>query len=154
AWLLPVCTLPFVTIVTLGFVGFGTAAAVLVLTFVATFYRPRWQAAVGLVLLSILGLSLFVTYFRDRSVIRRRVWGGAAYSERIDTVTTMLINFELIDFANRRHLDSINARLNQNFLIGRVIRTIETGQEQFAHGATLHDALLALVPRILWPDKP
>ena len=154
AWLLAICTLPFVTIVTLGFVGYGTAAAVLVLTFVATFYRPRWQAAAGLALLGVLGLSLFVTYLRDRPLIRQRVWGGAPYSERIETLTTTLTNFEFIDFENPRHLASINMRLNQNFLVGRVMKTIEMGQEQFAHGATFYEALLAPVPRILWPGKP
>src|SRR5262249_46381081 len=73
-WLLATCVLPFVTIVTLGFVGFGAAAALLVFTFVATFYRPHWQTVIGLSFLIIFGLSLFVTYFRDRTKIREKVW--------------------------------------------------------------------------------
>src|SRR5207249_8053409 len=36
----------------------------------------------------------------------------------------------------------------------RSMKTIEMGQEQFAHGATFYEALLAPVPRILWPGKP
>src|SRR5437879_3804161 len=152
--LIAICVLPFVTIITLGFVGYGTAAALLVFTFVATFYRPRWQATAGLGLLGFLGLSLFVTYFRDRPAIREKVWGGAEYTERLETLGTTMQNFEFIDFQNPRHLAAIDGRLNQNYLVGRVVRTIELGQQQFAYGETLYEAALALVPRILWPDKP
>jgi hypothetical protein len=153
-WVLAICVLPFVTILTLGFVGYGAVAALLVFTFVASFYRPRWHAAVGLIVLIVLGLSLFITYFRDRSALRDKVWGGAAYMDRFDTLVDTLSNFEVIDLENPRHLQSIDARLNQNYLVGRVVRTIELGQEQFANGGTISEALLALVPRILWPDKP
>src|SRR5262249_38701692 len=132
-WMLAVSVLPFLTIITLGFVGFGAAAALLVFTFVASFYRPRWQALLGLTLLIVLGLSLFVTYFRDRAGIRRTVWGGAAYSDRIETLTSTLSNFEVIDLQNPRHLDSIDARLNQNYLVGRAMTTIDLGQENFAN---------------------
>src|SRR2546426_5679656 len=153
-WLITPCILPFITIVTLGFVGYGAAAALLVFTFVATFYRPHWQAAAGLCLLVFLGLSLFVTYFRDRPAIREKVWGGAEYAQRLETLGTTMQNFEFIDLQNPRHLAAIDARLNQNYLVGRVVRTIELGQQQFAYGETLYEAALALVPRIFWPDKP
>src|SRR5439155_5366669 len=53
-----------------------------------------------------------------------------------------------------RHLKAIDLRLNQNYFVGRVVRTMELGQEQYAYGATLYDAVLALVPRIVWRDKP
>ena len=154
ALLAAICVLPFVTIITVGFVGYGSLTALLVFTFVATFYRPRWQAVVGLFLLFFLGLSLFVTYFRDRPKIREKVWGGAAYSDRMQILTTTFANFEFIDFENPRHLSAIDSRLNQNYLVGRAVKTIDAGQEQFANGATFYEAVLALVPRILWPDKP
>jgi hypothetical protein len=153
-WLTAICVLPLVTIVTLGFVGYGAGAALLVFTFVVTYYRPHWQAAVGLGLLIFLGLSLFVTYFRDRPTIRRTVWGGAAFSDRIETLASTLTNFEFIDLQNPRHLDAIDSRLNQNYLVGRVVKTIDSGQADFANGGTLYEALLALVPRIMWPGKP
>src|ERR1051326_6420521 len=152
--LLAVCVLPFITIVALGFVGYGAVAALLVFTFVASYYRPRWQAIVGLGLLIFFGLSLYVTYFRDRRTIRQKVWGGADLTDRIDTLTATLSNFEFIDLENPRHLASIDERLNQNYLVGRVIRTIDSGQADFANGGTLYEAVLAIVPRILWPEKP
>jgi hypothetical protein len=152
--LLAICVLPFITIVALGFVGYGAVAALLVFTFVASYYRPRWQAIVGLGVLIFFGLSLYVTYFRDRRSIREKVWGGADLTDRIDTLTATLSNFEFIDLENPRHLASIDERLNQNYLVGRVIQTIDSGQADFANGGTLYEAVLALVPRILWPDKP
>ena len=154
SWLLAISALPFITIVVLGFVGYGAVASLLVFTFVATYYRPRWQAIVGLGLLIFFGLSLYITYFRDRRSIREKVWGGAELTDRIDTLTSTLSNFEFIDFQNPQHLASIDARLNQNYLVGRVIRTIDSGQADFANGGTLYEAALALVPRILWPEKP
>jgi len=153
-WLLIVCCIPFLTVVTLGFIGYGALASLLVFTFVATYYRPRWQAAVGLGLLIFLGLSLFVTYARDRSTLREAVWGGADYTYRIQALVRTLTDFELINFRYARHLKFIDRRLNQNFLVGRAVETIELGREQSAKGETLYQAFLALVPRILWPDKP
>jgi len=153
-WLIAVCVVPFVTIVTLGFVGYGSFFALLVFCFVATYYRPRWLSTAGLGLLIFLGLSLFVTYFRDRPLIRQKVWGGAAFSDRVETLAATLENFEFLDLRNPRHLKAIDLRLNQNYFVGRVVRTMELGQEQYAYGATLYDAVLALVPRIVWRDKP
>ena len=154
SWLLAISALPFITIVALGFVGYGAVASLLVFTFVATYYRPRWQAIVGLGLLIFFGLSLYITYFRDRRSIREKVWGGAELTDRIDTLTSTLSNFEFIDFQNPRHLAFIDERLNQNYLVGRVIRTIDSQQADFSNGGTLYEAALALVPRILWPEKP
>ncbi|SRR6266516_3635769 len=153
-WLISISLLPLVTIVTWGFAGYGAMAALMVFTFVASYYQPRWQGTVGLALLILFGLSLFVTYFRDRPRIRQKVWGGAVLSDRIDTLASTLENFEVLDLQNPRHLAAIDSRMNQNYFVGRAVRTIDLGQEQFAHGQELYEALLALVPRIMWPDKP
>src|SRR5207244_3119718 len=108
----------------------------------------------ALALLMYLGLSVFVTYFRDRNTIRRSVWGGANYDQRMETITATFANFETIDFENPRHVRSIDDRMNENYLVGRVVKAIQLGQEHFAYGGTFYEALLALVPRIMWPDKP
>ena len=153
-WLSIVCFIPFLTVVTLGFIGYGALASLLVFTFVATYYQPRWQVAAGLGLLMFLGLSLFVTYARDRNTLREAVWGGATYTYRMETLVRTLTDFELINFRDARHLKFIDRRLNQNFLVGRAVETIDQGREQYAKGETLYEAFLALVPRIIWPDKP
>src|SRR5262249_39842061 len=61
---------------------------------------------------------------------------------------------EIIDFHNPRHLRSIDGRLNQNYLLGRAMETLERGGQRYAGGATLYEAMLALVPRMIWSEKP
>jgi hypothetical protein len=54
---------------------------------------------------------------------------------------------------NNRHLELINARLNQNSLVGSSVQHIER-TKTFAEGDTLWTAVYALIPRIIWPEKP
>ena len=57
-----------------GFLGYGFAGMLTVFAFVASFYRPRWRILVLGVLLGYLGLSVYVTYMRDRRRFVR--WSG------------------------------------------------------------------------------
>ena len=61
--------------------------------------------------------------------------------------------FEWFDVSNDEHLRQIDGRLNQSYLAGLAVsRLSENGQ--YVHGDTLWEALIALVPRAIWPDKP
>src|SRR4051812_46235184 len=44
--------------------------------------------------------------------------------------------------------------MNQDFLIGLAMENLEAGRVPFANGRTIADAVLGLVPRAIWPDKP
>jgi hypothetical protein len=138
-----------------GFASYGTAATLAFLAFVGTFYRPRWWklALVGF-LIGYLGLSFYVSYMRDREAIRETVWGGQRLSNRLDQLSMTLGDFEWFDLSNHRHLERIDDRLNQNHLVGAAVNYLESGLQNFAHGDTLGQALIALVPRALWPGKP
>jgi hypothetical protein len=153
-WLALSCALPAVTMVSMGFIGYGAAAASVVFCFGLSFYRPRWQTVAALLFAFFFGLSAFVTYFRDRNNIRESVWGGEGFSARVMGVANTFRNFDLVNFRNPDHLDMIDGRLNQNFLVGYAVENIETGTVPRANGETLHMALIAMVPRILWPNKP
>jgi hypothetical protein len=153
-WLVCVSAIPIVTVVTIGFIGYGATAAMVVFAFVFSFYRPRWQVVAGVAVAVFFGLSLFITYFRDRDAIRELILEEEGYSARIDTFVTTLKNFELVDFNNDTHLEAIDLRLNQNIFVGHAIDYIGSGAMPFARGHTLTDAALAMVPRIFWPDKP
>jgi len=83
-WLAATAAFPFVTLVGQGFLGFGFAAMLVVAAFVASFYRPRWQVVAAGALVAYLGLSIYVTYMRDRRDIREVVWGG----ESLDRAST------------------------------------------------------------------
>jgi hypothetical protein len=153
AWLGTTLLLPFITIVTRGFIGYGAAAAFSVLIFVSTFVRSRFVVLVAAILLGYLGISVYVTYMRDRGEIREVVWGGQALRDRVERVTSTLENFEWFNPSKAEHLNRIDDRLNQSFFVGAAVsRLSEIGG--YAHGSTLWDALLSLIPRALWPEKP
>lgn len=153
-WLAASSVLPFVTVVAQGFLGFGFASMLTIFVFVAAFYRPRWRAVAVGVLMTYVGLSVYVTYMRDRREIRNVVWAGAAMQDRVDQLTATLESAEWFDWHNPAHLNRIDERLNQDFLIGAAVEYLGRGAVPFAHGDTLVQAIEAVVPRALWPDKP
>jgi hypothetical protein len=153
-WLAAACSMPIVTVLTQGFLGYGIVALLSVVAFVTAFYRPRWVVVVGSMVALYLGVTLFVNYMRERPVIRQVVWGNSPLAERITTCVALSKQCEWFDYENREHLDLIDARLNQNILVGRCVDYVGSGQAEFARGETLWSSIIALVPRIIWPDKP
>jgi hypothetical protein len=144
---------PLSTLVTGGFLGFGTVWALAVVAFHFVITRRRiWFYLAGPPVI-FLGLSLFVTYFQARVDIREVVWDqNTTLVERLDKVSTLYTNFQLLDLSNGRHLMALDDRLNQNWLVGiGVMRHREHGVE-LLYGATV--PLWALIPRAIWPDKP
>ena len=118
----------------------------------ANFVRSRGRVLVVGALLGYFGLSVYVSYMRDRSEIRASVWGGKPLSDRFDRLDQTAHTFEWFDPWNTTHLERIDKRLNQSSLAGAAVAYLDqTGD--FARGETLWDALLALIPRALWPGK-
>ncbi len=97
AWLGVTLLLPFITIITRGFIGYGAVAALTVLIFTSTFIRSRFVVMVAGLLVGYLGLSVYVTYMRDRGEIRETVWGGQSLRNRVERVATTIKSFELFD---------------------------------------------------------
>ena len=153
-WIAISCSLPIITVITLGFIGYGASATAIVLVFTSIFYRPKWQTIIISCLVFILGLSIFVTYIRDRNEIRATVWGGQTLESRYDRLVNTFSGFEVIDFYNQEHLEAIDIRLNQNGLVGKAIQYIDSGNTKFALGETFLQAVLAPIPRVVWLDKP
>ncbi len=78
---------PFVTIAVQGFLGYGLAAALIVFCFIASFHRPLWKVVVFGVVAGYIGLSVYVTYMRDRDryptgCLGRRAGESQAHSPR------------------------------------------------------------------------
>jgi hypothetical protein len=145
---------PLVTILSVGFLGYGVTSAVAVLALVATYYRPRWKVVVAMLILGYLGLSFYVTYMRDRDDIRDVVWGRESVLSRIDQLYLTISAFEWFDPYDDAQLGRIDDRLNQNYLVGAAVDFLSSRSEDFANGETMVDALRALIPRAVWPDKP
>ena len=153
-WLCLTLAFPLVTVVTQGFLGYGFVAVLVVASFVACLQRLRWQTVVAGVLLLYGGLSIYVTYMRDRGQIRDVVWGGEAVNTRFSQLQSTFTEIEWFDPREPQHLMRIDTRLNQNHLLGSAVAFLTEGSTEYAGGATLSDALIALIPRALWPDKP
>jgi hypothetical protein len=152
-WLGVTLLLPFVTIVTRGFIGYGAVAALTVFIFISGFLRPRPVVLAGGILLGYLGLSVFVTYMRDRQEIRQTVWGGQPMQVRLSQLEATVSRFEWFDLSNADHLHAVDGRLNQSYLAGLAVSRL-SAIGGYAGGETFWEALLALVPRAIWPDKP
>ncbi len=149
-WLLFCCVcLPLMTILLQGFLSYGAAIVLSILAFCASFIRPRWKIVLAAVLLFYVGFSFYVNYMRDRPSIREAIGGS-----RVNALGGTAGNFEWLDPNNEQHLSSIDERLNQNFLVGMGVEYIRSGFAPYAYGETLVQALLSLIPRILWPSKP
>ena len=116
AWLTATVCLPLITVVTQGFIGFGTVAALAILSFIASFTRPGWKGVVLALVFVYLGLSMYVTYMRDRLEIRDVVWTDSSVGDRLDVVSNTFTNVEWFSPTNVDHLQRIDERLNQNAL--------------------------------------
>ena len=154
-WLVVAACIPVLTVVSRGFIGYGIAALMAILCFVV-YNSPRQQLRRFVLLSPVIlyaGLSVYVTYMRDRDKVRESVWGSSAVSARLDQVVSTFSEFELFSPYESKHLDSIDLRLNQNALVGAAV--VYAGQStQRANGETIINAFLAMIPRIVWPNKP
>jgi len=149
----PAFLLPIVTIVVQGFANYGVMALSTVIAFSAQFFRPRWVLLATGVIAGWVGLSGYAAYMQNRSVIRATVWGGAPMAERLDVLGQAFSGAEWFDFRNPDHLAFVDSRLNQVSLVGSaVVNLSNTGG--YAHGGTLLDAVIAMIPRLIWPSKP
>jgi hypothetical protein len=144
---------PALTTITQGFIGFGVYWDLSVVAFLFVVARRRmWMVALAPFVIYF-GLSLFVTYMRDRSEIRNVVWQEqSGFSERIDSITRTITTFEFLDLTKLEHLTALDVRLNQNYLVGLAIERYQEGVLELQYGATV--PIWALIPRAIWPDKP
>ena len=145
--------LPLATLVTGGFIGFGTVWALSVVSFLFVIARRRLWFYLATPPVFFLGLSLFVTYAEQRNEIRDVIWyQNAGIMRRLDRVSTLVTDFQLLDLSNESHLNALDLRLNQNYLVGAGVMRHREGETELLYGATV--PYWALIPRAIWPDKP
>ena len=147
--------LPILTVMLLGFLGFGINAVFVLGAFIAVSGVPRRTILVGGAVLGFGLLSMWGVYMGMRAQIRDSVWGSEAFEKRIDVVTENAQNkWEFFNWADNSQLDKIDGRLNQNYLLGAAVSELEVGHVKFAEGETLENMLFAMIPRIIWTNKP
>lgn len=145
---------PLATAAAFGFMGAGAVMALAVGCVLAGLSRERrWVLLIGPIV-GYVAISLFVTYQRDRTEIRAVVWGGGRAEERVERVWTTIKDFEFFDPSSSGHRQRVDERLNQLSITGLGRENLDLGLAEFARGKTLTDALVALIPRALWPEKP
>jgi hypothetical protein len=148
--------LPLATVVQGGFIGFGTYWVLAIMTFVFGQSKRRVGYFLLAPIVCFVGLSVFVNYMMARNEIRQLVWFQQAETrDKLQRIANVFANnFEWLDLSNERHRVAIDDRLNQNFFVGAAVARLESGQVEYASGATFGDMLLGLVPRAIWPGKP
>jgi hypothetical protein len=145
---------PFVTTLVAGFIGLGMNGLILVGCFIAPKAKLRWIVVLLIPLALYFGMSVWVTYAASRQEVRERVWGGESIGSRVDVLYDSMVNkWQWVDIHDPVQLSALE-RMNQNTLIGDSVLYLESGQGQPGYGETLLEAVVALVPRIVWPSKP
>ncbi len=145
---------PGLSIMLLGFLGFGITYVIFVICFgVSQKYFPKLIFALAPAIVYV-GISFFVNYSAQRGEIRDAVWGEKALSVKTDAVAVIFTEFQWFDPGDFFHLKAIDDRLNQNWLVGAAIESLDVGRTEFLHGETLAFALVAWVPRAIWINKP
>jgi hypothetical protein len=151
--LLPI--LPLATLVLGGFLGFGTSWIMAIVAFMFTQSKRRGGFFFIAPVICFVGLSVFVNYMIARDELRQLVWyQPAPIGDRLQRIADVFQNFEWFDFSNGQHRKAIDDRLNYNELAGLAIARLESGEVEYASGATVGKMIMGLVPRALWPDKP
>jgi len=154
-WFLAAFAIPVVDVISSAFIGFAAYSLIAILAFLVCQGRVKLPMVPVVALGALLGLSVFVNYFENRSAYRELVWyKQVGIYERIEAITDTFLDFEFIDFDDKDHLKAIDGRLNQNHLVGRAKKNIDSGQKELAYGETLWFSIVGLIPRAIWPDKP
>jgi len=146
--------IPFITIINDGLLGTGLAMFLTVIVFLTNFYKFNFRYLMIVLIGIFVGLSFYQSYLRDRQEIRDLVYGGATISERVEQLNYTLTNLELFNPFDSEHLDRINNRLNQNWIVGAAVIYMESESEEYAKGATFKEAVFNVVPRVIWKNKP
>jgi hypothetical protein len=153
-WIIALAVYPTLMLLMGGFLSYGIAAVVTVLSVFLVASPNRLRLVIGTALLSVVGISVFVAYFEHRSEIRGAVWGGADVDTRLEVSLGAAKDISMFDPRNPMHLQSLDMRLNQNYFAGLAAARIAAGKSDYLHGRSIWEGVLALVPRAIWPEKP
>jgi hypothetical protein len=153
-WFSALLVYPAFVLIVGGFMSWGALSIGIAVSTLVVTVKRAWTVILGIVVASVLGVSLFVNYFEHRSDLRAVAWSGGAMESRLDVATRIFTDFKLLDPSNPAHLDALDQRLNQNYFIGVAADRLDRGAVEFLNGRSVVEGLLSLVPRVVWPNKP
>jgi len=145
--------LPIATMLSNGIINYGVNWAIGVVAFLYVTARRRLAFIIAAPVVVVLGLSFFVVYMGERDGIRDTVWGrDAGVVERIQSASSIVSNFRLMDLQRPVDRGALAGRLNFNTFLGIGYRRHQQGRNELKYGGTVN--VLALIPRAIWRDKP
>lgn len=153
-WGLALLVYPAFVLVVGGFMSWGSASIVIVMSFFCVVVKRYAIFLLGCVVAAVVGMSLFVNYFEIRTDLRNAAWGGAPISERASLAAGIFTDFDLVSPDNPKDLEALDKRLNQNYFIGVAAERLKRGDVDFLWGQSIWEGAVAVVPRIIWPSKP
>jgi hypothetical protein len=142
-----------VNVLTTGFVGHGVMILFCALCVSRLHDRFSMAALVHVGALILGGLILYTIWIEGRGLVRSAINSDRPVEERMEALVEATQNEDAFDVFSQRQAERIQQRLDQSRLFTQAILWTPAVQP-FADGATLYDAVLALVPRALWPAKP
>ena len=137
-----------------GFMSYGAAAVIFVISFILVRMRSFLSANLAILALFYVGMSIFVCYYGARTELRNVVWSGAGSSQKVAAVEHAFASMKPFDIHDPRHLQALDERLNQNEFVGLAAVRLRSGEVPYLHGRSVSEGLMALVPRAVWPSKP
>jgi hypothetical protein len=153
-WLAALSVYPLAVLVNGGFLSFGSTSVFVVMSALLVRLKSQIRAYTGVALFSLFCFLGFLSYFQNRNAIREVTWGGGGLEQRLARSASIITDIRWFDSHNTDQLTALDERLNQNSFAGMAAQRIESGQTVFLHGRSVWEGLQALVPRVLWPDKP
>jgi hypothetical protein len=153
-WLAALMVYPSLMLLLGGFLSYGAQVFVIVLSVLTISVRSNWRVVTGIIVVAVLSFNIFLSYFSNRTAIRKEVWGGAPLEARVDVISKIVTEFKWFDATDIKHLKALDARLNQNQYVGLAAIRLEEGTVDFLYGESVWHGFINLIPRALWPGKP
>jgi hypothetical protein len=153
---------PAVRLVTVAILADSVVIGIVIASFLLTLSSPWTEPRLetfwhrlALLMLAVGSAYLFsVFYMQSRGLLREVVWGGGSIEQAVDNVVSSATNFDVSTAGDDETLYRFDMRMNQSVFVGLAIERLRHSPENFEAGATLAMALLAWVPRAVWPEKP
>jgi hypothetical protein len=144
---------PMYMLIVGGFLGFGLTFVASIVIFFVILKRTNIILVISAPLILFAVFSFTVSYLSARTEFREVVWDASSIDQRVAAFDRLVGQFEWFDSNDINQLRMVDIRMNQNWLVGVAIESVETGKTEISNGKSLANAALAWIPRAIWADK-
>jgi uncharacterized membrane protein len=144
--------LPFATLLTGGFLGYGVGWLILIFSLLVINHPKRLWMILAAPLVLYAGMSFAVAYLAEREYVRASLNEEVPLAERLRHVPSMFGRIAPYNWNDPDHAYFIDLRFNQNYLVGLTVDRLNHREIRHELGGTV--PLWSLIPRAVWPDKP